>query len=201
MDASPTTGMSIPTALALIALAIGVMGIWPDHGFVALLGSRSEGGLLLRWLLPAALLFPIAMGNLMTMSTRAGLIASRFSVALNLGVTTIIFVGLVLLVGLLLKRRDAERHEAMAEREALLARLQASVAELEQLQTNFVTVCAWTKRELDEGKWVKFEEFLDKRLHIQMSHGISEDAASEELSALLEADDEIAGPEGPASSR
>lgn len=191
MPDSPSIGMSVPAALALITLAIGVMGIWPDHGFVALLGSSSEGGLLLRWLLPAALLFPIGMGSLMAMLTRAGVITETLSVAVNLGVTSVIFVGLVLLVGLLLKRRDAERREATAEREALLARLQASLSELEQLQSNFVTVCAWTRRVLDQGKWVKFEEFLDKRLHIATSHGISDDAASEELSALLDADHDI----------
>jgi hypothetical protein len=39
---------------------------------------------------------------------------------------------------------------------------------------------------LDEGKWVRFEEFLDKRLHISVSHGISEEAAAEELQSLEE---------------
>jgi len=181
-------GRSVPSAMGFIALAIGIMGLWPDHGFVALLNSRTEGGMMLRGLLPAALIFPLALGGIMERGARLGWFDHTFSLALNLGITSIIFVGLVLLIGLLLKRREAERRAAMAERDALLAQLQASVEELQKLQTNFVTVCAWTKRVLDEGKWVKFEEFLEKRLHISTSHGISEDAASEELSALLDAD-------------
>jgi hypothetical protein len=186
VPSAPHIGMSVPAALALITLAIGIMGLWPDHGFVALFSSRTEGGMMLRGLLPAALIFPLALGGIMERGARLGWFDHTFSLALNLGITSIIFVGLVLLIGLLLKRREAERRAAMAERDALLAQLQASVVELQKLQTNFVTVCAWTKRVLDEGKWVKFEEFLENRLHITTSHGISEDAASEELSALLD---------------
>ena len=93
-------------------------------------------------------------------------------------------LGLVLVIGLQFKRREAERRAAAEERERLLARLQQSLDELRALQTNLVTVCAWTQRVLDEGKWVRFEEFLDKRLNISVSHGISEDAAKEELQNL-----------------
>ena len=73
---------------------------------------------------------------------------------------------------------------AEEEREILVQSLKTSLDQLSKLQNNLVTVCAWTQRVLDEGKWVRFEEFLDKRLNISVSHGISEDAAKEELQNL-----------------
>ena len=180
----PLTGMSLISAVGLIVAGVGVMGLFPDHGFVALMTERSSGGTMMRVLLPAALLFPVGAGALLATAERAGWIPRDVALAVNLGVTSVILTGLVLVIGLQFKRREAERRAAAEERERLLARLQQSLDELRALQTNLVTVCAWTQRVLDEGKWVRFEEFLDKRLNISVSHGISEDAAKEELQNL-----------------
>lgn len=193
----PQTGMSLVSAVGLMVAGVGVMGLFPDHGFVALMTERSSGGTMMRALLPAALLFPVGAGALLAAAERAGWFPRDVALAINLGVTSVILTGLVLLIGLQLKRREAERRAAALEREQLLARLQQSLDELRALQTNLVTVCAWTQRVLDEGKWVRFEEFLDKRLHISVSHGISAEAAAEELQSL---EDWMAQPAKPSSS-
>ncbi len=54
---------------------------------------------------------------------------------------------------------------------------------LQELET-FITVCAWTKRVKYEGRWVPFEEFLEKRFRLKLSHGISEEAARLEMENL-----------------
>ena len=38
----------------------------------------------------------------------------------------------------------------------------------------FVTICAWSKTIRHEGKWISFEEFLKRRYHVKISHGISD---------------------------
>lgn len=40
-----------------------------------------------------------------------------------------------------------------------------------------VTVCAWTRRVRWEGRWVSFEEYLQKRFDLRFTHGICEEAA------------------------
>jgi hypothetical protein len=53
--------------------------------------------------------------------------------------------------------------------------LEASLKELNELRAHFTTVCAWTRRIQDHGKWISFEEFLSKHLGLHFTHGISEE--------------------------
>lgn len=180
----PTTGMSVVTAVALMTISVGIMGLFPEHGFVALFHMKSDGGTLMRVLLPAAVLFPLLAGGLLNHGYNVGWFRREVGLALNLSVTSIIVISLVLSIGLAFKRREAEQLAAEEERELLLRSLRTSLDELSKLQTNLVTVCAWTQRVLDEGKWVRLEEFLEKRLNISITHGISDGAADAELQSL-----------------
>jgi len=38
----------------------------------------------------------------------------------------------------------------------------------------FVTICAWSKTIRFEGQWISFEEYLKRRYHVKVSHGISD---------------------------
>lgn len=176
--------MAATAALALLILSVGVVGLYPDHGFIALANADTEGGTLMRVLLPTAVMFPLILGGLLHHAQLAGIFAPDVAVSVNLGVTGAVIIGLVLWIGIIFKRREAEQRAAEEEREILVQSLKTSLDQLSKLQNNLVTVCAWTQRVLDEGKWVRFEEFLDKRLNISVSHGISEDAAKEELQNL-----------------
>jgi hypothetical protein len=157
---NPEVGMSVVSAPALLLLALGVLGLWPEHGFVALLFARTTGGQLMRTLLPAAAIFPIVTGALLNI----GWFSQHAVLAITLGATSIVVIALVLAMGVVLKRHDA-------------------------LHTGFVTMCAWTRRVLDDGKWVEFEEFLEKRLKVGVTHGISADAANELLDAFERGED------------
>ena len=180
----PATGMAAMAAVALLLLSLGVMGLFPDHGFVALASAETEGGTLMRVMLPTALVFPLVLGAALHHGQTSGWFQPDVALAVNLGVTSSVIIALVLWIGIIFKRREAEQRAAEEEREILVQSLKTSLDELSKLQNNLVTVCAWTQRVLDEGKWVRFEEFLDKRLNISVSHGISEDAAKEELQNL-----------------
>lgn len=45
--------------------------------------------------------------------------------------------------------------------------------EIEELKNQTPVVCAWTDRIRIEDKWMNLTEFLSKRLHLQVSHGVS----------------------------
>ncbi len=179
------SGISIVTSALLLITAVGVIGLWPQHGFAALVASPSSGGLLLRVLLPAAMVVPVAIGWIFDYGETAGWFGASFRAALDLGTASLVFGGLVLWIGLLFKRREAEQRAAAEERERLLAELRSSLDQLGTLQNGLLTICAWSKRVLDEGKWVQFEEFLEKRLHINVTHSISEDSSDDELTSLM----------------
>jgi hypothetical protein len=46
-----------------------------------------------------------------------------------------------------------------------------------------ITICAWSKKVRIDGEWVSFEEFLERRFGMRVTHGISRDAMRR---ALLE---------------
>ena len=48
--------------------------------------------------------------------------------------------------------------------------------EISRLRRGLLKVCAWTKRIEIDGRWISIEEFLSKHLHLQLTHGMSDDA-------------------------
>ncbi len=55
----------------------------------------------------------------------------------------------------------------------------AAVAVIHRLHhlEGLIKVCAWTQRVQWEGRWISFEEYLERRFNIQCTHGISDEAA------------------------
>jgi tetratricopeptide (TPR) repeat protein len=60
-----------------------------------------------------------------------------------------------------------------AKRDAEMELAQKKIKKLEDI----VTMCAWSGKIQMDGKWVKIEEFLNRRFGIRVSHGISEEEA------------------------
>jgi tetratricopeptide (TPR) repeat protein len=58
-----------------------------------------------------------------------------------------------------------------------------ALEEIKRLE-DLVVMCAWTGRVQLDGKWVRIEEFLIKKFGIQVSHGISEEAAEKILNEV-----------------
>ncbi|HSH38290.1 MAG TPA: PAS domain S-box protein [Chthoniobacterales bacterium] len=48
--------------------------------------------------------------------------------------------------------------------------------EIKRLRRDLLKVCAWTKRIEVDGRWISIEEFLSHYLHLQLTHGMSEEA-------------------------
>ena len=104
--------MALHTAVMISLLGIGVLAAPPMSWPVGMLLSKGVGGLVCRWLLPAALLAPPAVGWLLTRRNVFGVFPPEFEWALY---SAIFSMGSVLLI-LSLARRieliDAERSAA-----------------------------------------------------------------------------------------
>jgi len=82
--------------------------------------------------------------------------------------------------------RQAEQR-AVAEagaKQRLYEELARSNAEIHQLQTQLLTICAWTKRIRAGEQWQTIEDFLTTRLRFKVTHGISDEARDEFVSHL-----------------
>ena len=55
-------------------------------------------------------------------------------------------------------------------------KLLKATEEIRRLRRGLLKVCAWTKRIEVDGRWLSIEEFLSKHLHLQLTHGMSDDA-------------------------
>ena len=75
-----------------------------------------------------------------------------------------------------LEQLNAELERRVAER---TRDLEQTARELETLRHEMLTVCAWTNRIKDHGHWISFEQFLQNRLLVPVTHGISEEAVDE----------------------
>jgi PAS domain S-box-containing protein len=111
----PQTGMSLIGSLGFLALVIGSFGLRPDQGFVGLLRSQSSGGLIVRLLLPAAIVTPLIFGWLAVYEARSGILETSVLVALNWGITSLLLAGLVLWGGFILDNRDRQITRAQQE--------------------------------------------------------------------------------------
>lgn len=52
----------------------------------------------------------------------------------------------------------------------------------EKLGREVLTMCAWTKRIWHDGEWISIENFLQRKLNIRVSHGMSPEAHRQFLS-------------------
>ena len=56
---------------------------------------------------------------------------------------------------------------------------------LEKLQ-QVVTICAWTGQVKYEGRWIRLDEYLERRFGLSVSHGLSREAADQMASEIKE---------------
>lgn len=59
-----------------------------------------------------------------------------------------------------------------------LLRSLSSAIEVSSEQDQLLTLCAWSRQIRVGGEWLTFEDFIEKTLGLQISHGIHPDAAS-----------------------
>ncbi|MGZ4959650.1 MAG: sensor histidine kinase [Methylomonas sp.] len=76
------TPMAINTAVVFVALALGIVNARPNYPFRRLMISDSSAGIIVRWLLPATIIFTIAIGWLIQRGYEVGYFSEVFGLAL-----------------------------------------------------------------------------------------------------------------------
>ena len=85
------TGMAIHTALTVLLLSLGVLVSPADRGFAAIFSRDSLGGIVLRRLLPPALLVPVVIGWFRMEGQKAGWYGTEFGLALMITINVMVF--------------------------------------------------------------------------------------------------------------
>jgi PAS domain S-box-containing protein len=112
--------MAVPTALALMALSVGLVAALPEYGLAGLLRSSTTAGWLARRLLPVVLLVPVLLGWLRLWGERAGWYDTESGTALMVAVIVLVLGAFAWRSFAWLSRSEAERQrieEALRESE------------------------------------------------------------------------------------
>src|SRR3954454_4331751 len=110
--AAPLLGFSAPAAVATMLSAIGLACARPSAWQLDTLASKRTGAVVTRWLLPAALVVPIAVGWMRLYAEREGLFGEAFGMALFTMVMIAWFSSLILWVARTLDHSAAQRAQA-----------------------------------------------------------------------------------------
>ncbi|HJV25595.1 MAG TPA: ATP-binding protein [Aromatoleum sp.] len=115
-QADPYSAVALPTAVALVAINIGILHARPRRRPIAVLISRTVGGVMARRLLPLAVTAPFLLGWLSIRGEAAGLYDARFGIALLSLIYVVLFTALIWHTAESLRRSDHRRLSAELER-------------------------------------------------------------------------------------
>src|SRR5947207_13887390 len=110
--AAPLLGFSAPAALATMLAAIALAAGRPSGWLLDTLSSKRTGAVVMRWLLPAAVVVPIAVGWMRLYAEREGLFGAAFGMALFTLVMIAWFSSLIMWVARTLDQAAAQRAQA-----------------------------------------------------------------------------------------
>ena len=117
--------LAVHTVLAFLLLAIGLLCLQPEQGMIALIRSPDIGGVLIRRLLPVAVIAPLAIGWLKLSGEKHQLYEPDFGVALVALAYVFILGSIVVWAARFRSRAEAEREHANAVVAVSEARLRA----------------------------------------------------------------------------
>src|ERR1019366_1895113 len=123
------THIALQTAVTLLMLSLGLLCARTEQGLAALLASSTAGGVLIRQLLPAAVMIPIVIGAVGWRAFSAGLYSGWSVVSLMIIATIILFTGGAIVNGYIVNRSDRERIRAEGD----LHRRELELREAERL--------------------------------------------------------------------
>jgi PAS domain S-box-containing protein len=106
--------MALHTAAGHLALSAAVLLLFPDRGLVGALRSAGPGGTLLRRLLPAVVVVPLALGWLRLVGQRSGVFGFEMGTALVTVSTIVALAALAWWSAAALERAEARRSETEA---------------------------------------------------------------------------------------
>lgn len=101
--------MSLESALAFAAFAVGYLAATPDRGFMTVLTSRTPGGTIARRLLPMAIIVPWILGALLFAGEQRGYYPDEFSLSIFAVLSIVIFTFLIWWHARMLYVADLER--------------------------------------------------------------------------------------------
>jgi signal transduction histidine kinase len=101
--------MTLGTALAFVALGLGMLLAEPEIGVMSTIVSDSAGGVMARRLYPAAIAIPIVLGWLTLLGEGMRLYNGKFGLSLFLLMSIVVFLLLVSLTYRALDRTDSQR--------------------------------------------------------------------------------------------
>jgi signal transduction histidine kinase/CheY-like chemotaxis protein/HPt (histidine-containing phosphotransfer) domain-containing protein len=105
--------MALHTAGAFMVLALGILFVRPDYGFMRVTLADGAAGVLVRRLLPAVVIIPIALGWLQMTGERAGIFGAEFGSAVRVVVMVLVMLALLWGTAFSLHRVDRERAAAL----------------------------------------------------------------------------------------
>jgi PAS domain S-box-containing protein len=120
------SAMSALTALAIIILSIGMLCVRPRIGLMELLCAGSQGGTVIRQLLPYAVVIPLVVGWMRVKGQQSGWYGLEAGTAMYAMANVALFAGLVWIVARRLHRIDEERQRLIQESLHLAAMVQSS---------------------------------------------------------------------------
>lgn len=106
------SSVALHTAVLFIALSLGVLFARPEQGIMAIVSSDTNGGILVRRLLPASVVLLATLGWAKLAGQRAGGYDTEFGLALFVVTTIVILASMILWVGRAISRVDASRRAA-----------------------------------------------------------------------------------------
>src|SRR5439155_6619115 len=108
---APVAGTSVPQRACAVS-ALGILFARPDVGLMRRVMADDGGGLLIRRMLPIAILLPIVLGWLRIAGQELGLFGNEFGRILLILSFILAFSGLIWWMGGVLAQRSPGRHES-----------------------------------------------------------------------------------------
>ncbi|HUG89202.1 MAG TPA: ATP-binding protein [Planctomycetaceae bacterium] len=126
--------MALNTAALFALLAVGLLAARPGRGVMVLLTASGAGGLMVRRLVPVALILPPILGGLQLAGQQAGLYGTEFGTSLFVAASMAVFLAAIWWTGRAIDQADRARQRAEEElrqaHDALERRVQERTAEL-----------------------------------------------------------------------
>ena len=127
---APLLGMSLPGAIGFLLLALSLLAGRPDPWLERVLADQRPGAVVTRWLMPAALVVPLALGWIRLFAERVGVIDETLGAGLLTLLMTVVLGALALWIAAALDQIDASRRGAEADARAQRERLQVVLASI-----------------------------------------------------------------------
>jgi PAS domain S-box-containing protein len=104
--------MALPTAAAFQLFSFGILCARPDRGLMRIFTAADAGGMMMRRLLPVAVLILISQGWLQLAGEHRGLFSSEFGEVLQTAMGVVVFTLLIERISKALQRIDAKSRQA-----------------------------------------------------------------------------------------